>query len=75
MISVEDVERLLSTDDPDATLVLVGGTPVIRSGEAEGLPVISKADLLDRAGGRLDSPQGREEVAAELDAVVRELGG
>jgi hypothetical protein len=79
MISVEDVRRLLETGDPGATLTIVGGRPVICGGgelESEGgLDVISRADLITQAGERLDSPQGLEEVAAELDVVVRELGG
>jgi hypothetical protein len=79
MISVEDVRRLLEAGDPGATLTIVGGRPVISgAGEEEsggGLEVISRADLVARAGERLDDPQGLEEVAAELDVVVRELGG
>lgn len=75
MISSEDVRRLVDAEDPDATLVMIEGRPVVRSGDAEGLSVISKADLLAQAGERLDNARGVEEVAAELDVVVRELGG
>jgi hypothetical protein len=77
MISGEDVRRLLETGDPGATLTIVGGRPVIRGGgeEESGLDVISRADLVAQAGERLEDPQGLEEVAAELDVVVRELGG
>jgi CTP:molybdopterin cytidylyltransferase MocA len=76
MISVEDVRRLMAAEDPDATLTLVGGKAVISGqGDAGGLPVVTRADLLARAGGRLDSDQGLEEVAAELDVLASELGG
>jgi hypothetical protein len=82
MISVDDVQRLLDSDRPDATLVIVGGRPAVVSGEqdddsgdASGITVISRADLLERAGDRLESEQGRQEVAAELDTVVGQLGG
>ena len=82
MISVEDVQRLLDSDLPDATLVIVGGRPAVvsgdedgASGEASGISVISRADLIAQAGDRLDSEQGLNEVAAELDMVVKQLGG
>jgi hypothetical protein len=82
MISVEDVQRLLDSDRPDATLVIVGGRPVVVSGEedegsgdASGLTVISRADLAAQAGDRLDNEQGLHEVAAELDMMVNQLGG
>jgi hypothetical protein len=82
MISVEEVQRLLDSDRPDATLVIVGGRPAVvsgdedeGSGEASGISVISRADLIAQAGDRLDSEQGLNEVAAELDMVVKQLGG
>jgi hypothetical protein len=77
VISAEDVRRLLESDRPDAALMIIGGRPVIASEEGPegGLSVISRADLLSRAGDRVHSPEGLAEVAAELDVAVRELGG
>jgi hypothetical protein len=77
MISVEDVRRLLESDRPDATLMIIGGRPVIagEGGAEGGLSVISRAELLSQAGDRVHSPEGLEEVAAELDVAVEQLGG
>jgi hypothetical protein len=75
VISAQDVRRLLEADGPDPALMIIGGKAVVSSGDEGGLLVISRADLLARAGERLQSAQGLEEVAAELDVAVRELGG
>lgn len=82
MITPEDVERLMESDQPDATLVIVGGRPVVAAGAEtagsdgpEGFVVVSRADLVARAGERLSSAEGRELIAAELDAAVTHLGG
>jgi hypothetical protein len=74
VITEEHVRQLLDAEDPDATLVMVEGSPVVRSGpEADrALAVISKADLLGMGDERLGD---LTEVAATLDTVVRELGG
>jgi hypothetical protein len=74
VITEEHVRQLLDAEDPDATLVMVEGSPVVRSGpEADrALAVISKADLLGMGDERLGD---LKEVAATLDTVVRELGG
>lgn len=81
MISVEDVRRLLQTEDNDAVLVFIEGRAEVISGptlDSEdylgALQVISREELLERLG---EQPSEHEvaEQAAILDAAVSELGG
>lgn len=81
MISADDVRRLLSADQKDATLVLIEGrVEVIGAGRVASdeyrgaLEVIARDDLVQRIG---DSPSDHqiEEQAAQLDTAVSEMGG
>lgn len=81
MISADDVRRLLSADQKDATLVLIEGrAEVIGAGRVASdeyrgaLEVIARDDLVQRIG---DSPSDHqiEEQAAQLDTAVSEMGG
>jgi hypothetical protein len=80
-ISIDDVRRLLQSDEPDSVLVLVEGrTDVIGAGRLASEPyrgalkVISRDDLVKRLG---DAPSEHDlaEQAAQLDMAVNELGG
>jgi hypothetical protein len=80
-ISIDDVRRLLQSDEPDSVLVLVEGrTEVIGAGRLASeqyrgaLEVISRDDLMKRLG---DAPSEHDvaEQAALLDTAVSELGG
>jgi hypothetical protein len=80
-ISIDDVRRLLQSDEPDSVLVLVEGrTEVIGAGRLASeqyrgaLEVISRDDLVKRLG---DAPSEHDlaEQAALLDSAISELGG
>ncbi|MDF2825278.1 MAG: pyridine nucleotide-disulfide oxidoreductase [Mycobacterium sp.] len=76
-----DVEQLLGAG-PDAVMVLIEGrVEVIGRDELDtdeyrgALEVISRHDLLERAGGTELTDNEMEEQAAALDVAVSELGG
>jgi hypothetical protein len=80
-ISIDDVRRLLQSDEQDSVLVLVEGrTEVIGAGRLASeqyrgaLEVISRDDLVKRVG---DAPSEHDlaEQAALLDSAISELGG
>jgi hypothetical protein len=80
-ISIDDVRRLLQSDEPDSVLVLVEGrTEVIGVGRLASeqyrgaLEVVSRDDLVKRLG---DAPSEHDlaEQAALLDSAISELGG
>jgi hypothetical protein len=80
-ISIDDVRRLLQSDEPDSVLVLVEGrTEVIGAGRLASeqyrgaLEVVSRDDLVKRLG---DAPSEHDlaEQAALLDSAISELGG
>jgi hypothetical protein len=80
-ISIDEVRRLLQSDEPDSVLVLVEGrTEVIGAGRLASeqyrgaLEVISRDDLVKRLG---DAPSEHDlaEQAALLDSAISELGG
>jgi hypothetical protein len=80
-ISIDDVRRLLRSDERDSVLVLVEGrTEVIGAGRLASeqyrgaLEVVSRDDLVKRLG---DAPSEHDlaEQAALLDSAISELGG
>ncbi|MBW8487397.1 hypothetical protein [Actinomadura parmotrematis] len=77
MITVEHVERLLDSADPDAALVVVGGAAKVVSGAGDdaGYVVTDRADLVESLAGRERTPEVLEVLARELDTAVGELGG
>jgi hypothetical protein len=73
------MRRLLAAD-PDARLVLLEGRVEVVVGAADdahrgALEIISRADLIERAGGEQLSDHELSEQAAALDVAVSELGG
>ncbi len=78
-ISIDDVRRLLQSDEPDSVLVLVEGrTEVIGAGRLASeqyrgaLEVVSRDDLVKRLG---DAPSEHDlaEQAALLDSAISEI--
>ncbi|MGW4213512.1 hypothetical protein ACWEIJ_36385 [Lentzea sp. NPDC004789] len=77
-VPVDDLKRLLQSDRPDATLVLVEGRYVVadRVEVASGaLPVVTREELLERLGGRPITDRDLDEVAATLSSAVDNRGG
>ncbi len=81
MITADDVRRLLGSET-DAVLVLVEGRiDVVAPGDLEtetyrgALQVITRDELVERAGGEQLSDRELSEQAAALDTAVSELGG
>ncbi|MGC5011066.1 hypothetical protein ACLQ2R_09915 [Streptosporangium sp. DT93] len=82
MVDRDDVRELLTSTDPDATLIFVGGAcRVVPADRVEGLTVVSRRELQDQLGGSGSGAGGEvsdarlDELAHRLDTVVRELGG
>lgn len=81
-VPVDDLKRLLESDQSDATLVLVEGSYVV-AGRGElatdalrgALPVVTRDELLHRVGGRSITDHDLDEVAATLNAAVDNRGG
>ncbi|MCX2929142.1 hypothetical protein ORI20_02565 [Mycobacterium sp. CVI_P3] len=81
MITADDVRRLLDRQT-DAVLVLVEGRiKVVEPAELDtdayrgALQVITRAELVEQAGGEQLSDRELAEQAAALDTAVSELGG
>jgi NADH dehydrogenase len=80
-IESKDVRRLLDADDDAVLILLEGRTAVIDGGALDdeahrgALRIISRAELLKRAGGGDLSEAQVDQQAAELDVEVSELGG
>ncbi len=76
-----DVRRLLDAGDDAVLVVLEGRVMVIEGGHADddahrgALRVISRAELVRRAGRAEVSDAELTQLAAALDAEVSELGG
>lgn len=81
MITSDDVRRLLDGDS-DAVLVLIEGRidvvgpSALDTDDYRGaLQVITRAELIEQAGGEALSDRELAEQAAALDTAVSELGG
>ncbi len=81
MITADEVRRLLGSET-DAVLVLVEGRiDVVAATDLEtdayrgALQVITRDELIERAGGEQLSDRELSEQAAALDTAVSELGG
>ncbi len=81
-VSVDDVRRLLSADDPKALLVLLEGrTEVVSPDQLDSadyrgaLRVAAAEEIIERTGGTDLSERELAEQAENLDAAVRNLGG
>ncbi len=81
-VPVQDLKALLESTEPDATLVHVEGRYVV-AGSAEldtpalrgALPVVTRDELLERAGGQPVAERDLEQIAAALTAAVDNRGG
>ncbi|MEU7479834.1 hypothetical protein AB0A63_27845 [Lentzea sp. NPDC042327] len=81
-VPVEDLRKLLDSPRHNAMLVHVEGRYVV-AGSTEldrpdlrgALPVVSRDDLLDRAGGEPVSDRALAEAAAALSSAVDNRGG
>ncbi|MBL1079708.1 hypothetical protein JK358_35420 [Nocardia sp. 2] len=75
IVTASDLRRLLAADDNAAYLVLVEGrVDVVPSGDAPGLVLIDRAQVVDRIGSDPD-PTALNEFAALLDSEIRLQGG
>jgi hypothetical protein len=81
MITAEDVRRLLASEN-DTVLILVEGRievidpAALDTDEYRGaLQVITREELIERAGGEQLSDRELLEQAAALEMAVDELGG
>lgn len=81
-VPVDDLKRLLESDQSDAALVLVEGSYVVADREElatdalrGALPVVTRDELLQRVGGRSITDHDLDEVAATLNAAVDNRGG
>ncbi|MGW6331769.1 hypothetical protein [Nocardia rhamnosiphila] len=75
-ITPDDLRRLLDTENAQATLALAGGTVRVETDPdvaAQGLPVITRAALVDRIGANPDDNTLTLQ-AAELETEIRLLG-
>jgi hypothetical protein len=71
-----DLRRLLDSDLPDPTLVLVRGrVEVVAAGDRQGLDVISRKELLRRADQTEFTDAELDQQAAALSAALDTLGG
>ncbi|WP_407781253.1 hypothetical protein [Actinophytocola sp.] len=73
----QDLRRLLDSDLPDPTLVLVEGRVEVVPGDREsgGLEIVSRETLLRRAGRSEFTDTELEQQSAMLSAAVDNLGG
>lgn len=75
-VAPDDLRRLLDAQDPQATLALAGGEVRVETDPdvaAQGLPVITRAALIDRIGADPDD-NALTVQAAELETEIRLLG-
>jgi hypothetical protein len=72
----QDLRRLVDSDLPDPVLTLVRGrVEVVASNDrSAGLELVSREELLHRAGTELTDAE-LEQEAATLSAAVNNLGG
>ncbi|KOV90022.1 hypothetical protein [Nocardia sp. NRRL S-836] len=81
-VPVQDLRQLLDSAEPGAALVHVEGRYVV-AGSAEldtpelrgALSVVTREELLERAGGQPVAERDLEEIAAALAAAVDNRGG
>ena len=81
-ITADHLRELLDSDEEDATLVLVRGeVQVVAASELESagqrgaLAIASRRELLEQAGDQQLSGDQLEQLAANLQSRVRNLGG
>ncbi|OBJ88658.1 hypothetical protein [Mycobacterium asiaticum] len=81
-VEVDDVRRLLDSDEADAVLVAIEGrVEVVTPAELDSpdyrgaLQIATRQDVLQSAGGTELSDRELAERAEELDVAVRNLGG
>jgi hypothetical protein len=81
-VEVPDLRRLLDSDLPDASLVLVEGRlDVVQVDDLDAddyrgaLLVVSREELLARAGGLPVTDDRLEQIAATVGSAVDNLGG
>ncbi|MET8797473.1 hypothetical protein ABZV91_13680 [Nocardia sp. NPDC004568] len=75
-VAPDDLRRLLDAKNPQATLALAGGEVRVETDPdvaAQGLPVITRAALVDRVGADPDDNVLTVQ-AAELETEIRLLG-
>ncbi|WP_063058451.1 hypothetical protein [Nocardia sienata] len=75
-ITPDDLRRLLDAENTQATLALAGGAVRVETDPdvaAQGLPVITRAALVDRVGADPDD-NALTVQAAELETEIRLLG-
>ncbi|MGA6207476.1 hypothetical protein ACPESR_22280 [Nocardia testacea] len=75
-VAPDDLRRLLDAQNPQATLALAGGEVRVETDPdvaAQGLPVITRAALIDRVGADPDD-KALTVQAAELETEIRLLG-
>lgn len=75
-VTPEDLRRLLDAENAQATLALAGGAVRVETDPdvaAQGLPVITRAALVDRIGADPDD-NALTVQAAELETEIRLLG-
>jgi hypothetical protein len=74
----DDLRRLLDSELPDATLMMVAGSLTVVAGDdraASGLEVISRRQLLDRLGDAEPTGDELDRQAANVSVAVDNLGG
>lgn len=81
-VEVDDVRRLLDSEEADAVLVAIEGrVEVVTPAELDSpdyrgaLQIATRQDVLQSAGGTELSDRELAERAEELDVAVRNLGG
>ncbi|OBI93110.1 hypothetical protein [Mycobacterium asiaticum] len=81
-VEVDDVRRLLDSEEADAVLVAIEGrVEVVTPAELDSpdyrgaLQIATRQDVLQSAGGAELSDRELAERAEELDVAVRNLGG
>ena len=81
MIARDDVRRLLDGDSDSVLVLIEGRTEVVGPAALDtddyrgALQVITRAELVDQAGGEQLSDRELVEQAALLETAISELGG
>ncbi|MCV7216391.1 hypothetical protein H7J51_14000 [Mycobacterium crocinum] len=81
MITADDVRRLLASDSDSVLVLIEGRTEVVDPAALDtddyrgALQVITRAELVEQAGGEQLSDRELVEQAALLETAVAELGG
>ncbi len=82
MITREHVETLLRSDAHDPVLIVLAGQALIVSATELGegpydgaVEIVSRGDLVTQLAADLTSERGVDVLAAQLDAMVTQLGG